>query len=52
MSLLVETKAGTSYAVVAVDGHVVVILSGAAAAAAAAEYAEDGFEIVLISPES
>ena len=51
MSLTVRTEDGTTHAVVDEEGRVVVILSGADAAEAAADYAADGFRIVLIEPE-
>ena len=56
MSLTVRTEAvhagaGTARAVLDEEGRVVVILSGADAAEAAADYAEEGFRIVLIEPE-
>ncbi len=46
----VRAEAGTAHAVLDDEGRVVVILSGADAADAAADYAEEGFRIVLIQP--
>lgn len=52
MSLAVHPQTETAWAVLDRDHQVVVILSGADAPEIAAEYREDGFEVVLIHPES
>jgi len=48
MTIIAEPAASTAYAVVDERGEIVVLLEGRDAPGAAAEWAEDGYSVVLV----